>query len=62
MTGWQVVNVSVAQVESLEICVVHDPTPEDPGHCLIKPVGGSKFSKRVWKKLAQMTRVIYTEP
>jgi len=61
MTGWQVVNVSVAQVESLKIHVVPDPTQEDPGHCVIKPGDSGKFGRRVWSKLALMTRIVYTQ-
>lgn len=59
MTGWRVARVSVRDVQGLGLDVRADPLPgEDPGHCLIVPSASGKFSNKIWKKLAPLTRVV----
>lgn len=60
MTGWSVAAVEVRQVRELGLVVVHDPTDEDPGHCLIEPAQGEQFSNKVWSQLAKKTRIVHT--
>ena len=60
MTGWSVAAVEVCQVRELGLDVVHDPTDDDAGHCLIKPAQGEQFPNKVWSHLAKRTRIIYT--
>lgn len=58
--GWRVAAVLVSQVRALRLDVVHDPTDDDAGHCLIKPMPGEKFTDKVWSQLAKKTRIVYT--
>ena len=60
MTGWRVAAVLVRQVRELGLDVVHDPTDEDAGHCLIKPTPGEEFTDKIWGKLSKKTRIVYT--
>lgn len=59
MTGWQVAAVLVFEVRELGLDVVHAPTEEDAGHCLIKPTWGEQFTNKVWKQLSDRTRIVY---
>lgn len=58
--GWHVVAVEAVEIFELGLNVVPEPTPEDPGHCLIKPTDQQRFTDKLWSKLAKRTRVIYT--
>ena len=60
MTGWSVAAVQVRQVRELGLEVVHAPTNDDAGHCLIKPVPGEQFTNKVWSQLAKVTRIVCT--
>lgn len=63
MSGWHVAALPVAALRALGLRVEADPTPEDAGHCLIKPLAGDDFDgDKVWSKLAKQTRVVYTHP
>jgi hypothetical protein len=60
ITGWHVCEVAVSTVRELGLDVLHEPTEEDKGHCVIVPTKCQPFTDSVWSKLAQQARVIYT--
>lgn len=60
MAGWRVAAVLVSQVRELGLDVVPDPTDDDAGHCLIKPIRGEEFPDKVWSRLSKETRIVYT--
>ena len=60
ISGWHVAAVTVGEVEDLKLRVIEDPTPEDPGHCLIVPTPEQPFTNKIWSRLAKLTRIVYT--
>ena len=60
--GAHVCAVAVQVVRELRLDVVPDPTPADHGHCLIVPTTRQPFTDIIWKRLAQKTRIVHTQP